>query len=317
MRSFEMDNSTRTATQDQQRWGIILAGGEGTRLSSLTRRLAGDGRPKQFCSLFGDSTLLEKTRSRVTLGIADDQIMTVVTRAHELYYASLLRDMRRHNLVIQPGNRGTAVGILYALFRLARLTPAASVALFPSDHFISDDREFMSDVDLAFKVVTVRPELTVILGIAADSPEPEYGWIEPGAPIGTDSAAVFEVRQFWEKPSIELAKQLLDRGCLWNSFVMVAPLSTLLGLILVAAPDLYRLFTHISSNLLTNSEERSIERLYASISNADFSHDVLARHPANLAVLPVHGCDWSDLGEPKRVLDLWSRQNIQPRLSVA
>jgi nucleotidyltransferase-like protein len=28
--------------------GIILAGGDGTRLSALTRRLAGDDRPKQF-----------------------------------------------------------------------------------------------------------------------------------------------------------------------------------------------------------------------------------------------------------------------------
>jgi mannose-1-phosphate guanylyltransferase len=40
--------------------GIILVGGDGTRLSALTRRLAGDERPKQFCRLIGDETLLEQ-----------------------------------------------------------------------------------------------------------------------------------------------------------------------------------------------------------------------------------------------------------------
>jgi len=43
--------------EDQNRWAIILAGGKGKRLSSLTRRIAGDARPKQFCSVIGDTSL--------------------------------------------------------------------------------------------------------------------------------------------------------------------------------------------------------------------------------------------------------------------
>jgi len=31
------------------RWAVILAGGDGTRLRSFTRHIAGDDRPKQFC----------------------------------------------------------------------------------------------------------------------------------------------------------------------------------------------------------------------------------------------------------------------------
>jgi mannose-1-phosphate guanylyltransferase len=124
---------------------------------------------------------------------------------------------------------------------------------------------FQRHVDLAFDAVRLRPELTVLLGIAADSGETAYGWIEPGQPIGTEYACIFDIDQFCEKPSTELAKRLLDRACLWNSFVMVARLSTLLGLIMVTLPELYRSFARISSTLLTSSEERSIERLYASI----------------------------------------------------
>ena len=64
-----------------------------------------------------------------------------------------------------------------------------------------------------------------------------------------------------------------------------------LGLIMVTVPELYRCFVRISSTLLRSSEERSIERLYASLDDMDFSRDVLARRPINLAVLPVRECE--------------------------
>ena len=49
-------------------WALILAGGDGTRLSALTRRITGDPRPKQFCPLLdGGETLLDRTRRRVDL----------------------------------------------------------------------------------------------------------------------------------------------------------------------------------------------------------------------------------------------------------
>jgi len=307
----------QTHNESQKRWAVILAGGEGKRLSSLTQRIAGDARPKQFCSVVGDSSLIQQTRGRVSLAIREDHSLIVVTRAHERYYRPLLADTWQQNLVVQPDNRGTATAILYSLLRLSKVMPNAYVALFPSDHFVSGERHFMHHVDRAFDAVRLRPELTVLLGIAADSAETSYGWIEPGRSIGTEHADIFDVHQFWEKPSAELAKQLLDRGCLWNSFVIVARLSTLLGLISVTVSELYRSFARISSTLLTSSEERYIEKLYASIGDADFSRDVLGRRPINLAVLPVHGCEWSDLGEPARVIDVLSRQRIQPRWNAA
>jgi hypothetical protein len=43
--------------ENQRGRAIILAGGEGKRLSWLTQRIAGDARPKQFCSVLGDSSV--------------------------------------------------------------------------------------------------------------------------------------------------------------------------------------------------------------------------------------------------------------------
>ena len=51
-------------SQMTDRWAVILAGGEGKRLRTLTQLIAGDERPTQFCAVLGEETLLDQTRSR-------------------------------------------------------------------------------------------------------------------------------------------------------------------------------------------------------------------------------------------------------------
>jgi mannose-1-phosphate guanylyltransferase len=69
-------------TKPQERAAIILAGGEGTRLRALTRKIAGVEVPKQFCPVIGQTTLLEQTYERASLSVMPERILTVVTRAH-------------------------------------------------------------------------------------------------------------------------------------------------------------------------------------------------------------------------------------------
>jgi mannose-1-phosphate guanylyltransferase len=299
-----------------ERAAIVLAGGEGSRLRSFTRSIAGKDVPKQFCPIFGKETLLEQTLRRVALKVEPALTSVVLNRSHERFYAPIVAGMLPRNLVVQPQNRGTAPAILYSLLRLAEVAPQARVAIFPSDHFVGDEGEFMRHVEMAFAAVALRPELTVLLGIAPQSPETAYGWIEPGAAIAETS--VLLVRRFWEKPQPSLAGELMGRGCLWNSFVMVGQLSTLLGLFLIALPELYQAFRKIRAVVDTTLEERMIERLYADLRSTGFSERVLAgERPVNLAVLPVRGVEWSDLGEPRRVMDAVARTGIRPQWLAA
>src|SRR5712692_2640872 len=99
----------------RHRWAVFLAGGDGTRLRSLTLRIAGDLRPKQFCRICGEQSLLNETRARVRPLFDNDRETIVVTRSHEQYYREDLGYTDGSRVIAQPLNRGTAIGMTMAL----------------------------------------------------------------------------------------------------------------------------------------------------------------------------------------------------------
>lgn len=296
--------------------GIILAGGDGTRLASLTRRLEGDARPKQFCRLIGDDTLLEQTRRRARILIAPERLVTVVTRHHERFYRPALADAPPSSIVEQPENRGTAPATLYAVSRLAEIAPADPVVMLPSDHYVSDDMAFMARVECALEAVVARPDIVVLLGIAPDRPEAEYGWIEPAeVMLGPWPRPIYRVRRFWEKPLPEVAERLHRAGCLWNCFVVVAQPSTLARLIGRARPALREAFTPLRARIGTPWEDDAARSVYGRLPATDLSRHVFQASPESLAVLPVSGVDWTDLGDPGRVHEAQARLGREPALA--
>jgi mannose-1-phosphate guanylyltransferase len=287
-----------------QRWTVILAGGDGQRLKPLTRALTGDDRPKQFCPVLNKESLLDQTRRRASLIVPPHRALVVVTRSHERFYTPALRDLRTRAVVAQPENRGTAPAILYALLRIQGTAPQDLVAFLPSDHWVSDDDAFMAQVDRAFDAAAERADLVTLLGIAPERPEGSYGWIEPGEAVALRTGGeLYRVRRFWEKPGPERAEQFHAQGWFWNSFVMVGRVATLAGLVKLALPALYEAFTRIRPALGTVGEAQAAEALYLGLPPMDFSAQVLAARPGNLAVLPIRGVGWSDLGDPTRVLE--------------
>jgi len=215
-------------------------------------------------------------------------------------------------LLIQPSNQGTAPAILYSLLRLREMDPKGVVAFFPSDHHFSDDEAFASHVDSAYAAAASRPDVVVLLGIPPETPEMEYGWIEPGIPLGAPVPdSVCSVSCFWEKPQGALASDLMDRGCLWNSFVMVGHVDAFLNLVRHALPRLLEAFESIRSSLFTAYERTALSELYSSIGATSFSQDVLSVQPNDLAVLRASGLGWTDLGEPYRVRSVLERRGVR------
>ena len=302
----------------RNQWAIILAGGDGTRLQSMTRAITGDNRPKQFVPVIGRSTLLDQTRRRVALSIAPSRTMIVLTQKHRRFYESLSPEIPESLLLEQPVNKGTAPAILYALLRVAAKSPKAVVALFPSDHFFADDKEFMSHIDVAIDAVKVQPETVMLLGITPTTPETEYGWIEPQPSIlASAQKSITRVKRFWEKPSFNLATSLMDHGCLWNSFVMVGCVDALLKMTRTAMPEMHAAFAAITPAFETANEHKALAELYSHIEDSNFSHQVLAARPGDLMVMRVGDVGWSDLGEPTRVLSTLARIGVQSERAMS
>ena len=295
-------------------WGLVLAGGDGRRLRPLTRRISGDERPKQFCKILGQETLMEQTLRRAMMLVAPDHVLAAVVHAHERFYAPLLGDIPSPSVLIQPEDRGSATAVFFGMLHLLDLPTDPPVAIFPSDHYVADDRAFMAHVNVAIDVVRARADLLVLVGIAPDTDEVEYQWIEPADVIrGPWTRSLFKVRQLWQKPPRLVAEALLrSRGGLWNSVVVVARPSALLSLIRHAVPRLAEVFTSVQSNLGTVREEAGLRKVYAHLPSTNFANDVLKTRPGNLAVLPLDGVGWNDLGEPRRVMATLARIGARP-----
>lgn len=298
------------------RWAVILAGGDGTRLRGMTRALAGDDRPKQFCALVGGRTLLDQTRARVARSVRPEQTLLVVTEKHRPFFQPVAATLAKDLLVAQPESRGTAPAIVYALQRIAAQRPDAIVSLFPSDHHFADDVAFMTYVDAAFDAVDGQPESVVLLGITPGGPEVEYGWIEPQHSFFGDlSGSVTRVRRFWEKPTAPVAQSLMDQGCLWNSFVMIGRVDALLKMTRRALREVHDAFAAIAPTFGTVAEPQAVRAVYERLGETNFSHEVLAARPEDLTVMRVGDVGWSDLGDPSRVLATLARAGIQNELA--
>jgi mannose-1-phosphate guanylyltransferase len=234
----ETPADTPSVRRSPHRWAVVLAGGDGTRLQSLTLRIAGDARPKQFCSFFGGGSLLAQTRVRLESLFCVDRQMFVVTRVHEKYYREELRNVDESQIIPQPLNRGTGVAVAVALLHLLQRDVDAVVAFVPCDHYYADDEAFGQALRSAFLGAEQYPDSVVLLGAKADYAEVEYGWMELGSLISNAPAPLWRVNRFWEKPSLPRARALLRRGCLWNTFVTVGRASAFVDLLSSHRPEM-------------------------------------------------------------------------------
>lgn len=275
-------------------WAVVLAGGDGRRVAGVTRDAEGHPVPKQYWPVAGGAPMLRWALARARRVAPPSRVLVVVNQGHRRYWELALADVFRHNVLVQPCNRGTAAGVLFALLAIgARDGPEAAVVFLPSDHYVANEAVLRQAVLTALAAGDADGQAVYLLGITPDAPEPDYGWLLPAS---TDVVA--DVVRFIEKPPIEAILPLMARGALINSFVLVTRVDALLRVFARAAPDL---LAALRGCLGCRAVSLGLARAYEAIASTDLSRDVLAAQPRGLRVVRVAPCGWSDLGTPDRL----------------
>jgi mannose-1-phosphate guanylyltransferase len=302
------------------RCGIVLAGGEGKRLRSFVQRACGTTLPKQYVSFIGTRSMLEHTFHRAEKLICPERIFTVVNEDH-LVHSEVRRQLAnrpRHTIVVQPENKETAPGLLLPLIHLYKRYPQSTVTVFPSDHFILEENRFMTHVYLATRLVERDPSRSVFLGVEPSSLESDYGYILPGREIfDSFSLGVRAISSFIEKPTSNAAHDVIQKGSLWNTMVMVFNTGTLLKKVRQIATALYDSFKHIEGVIGKPNYTNVVKDVYRQMESMNFSKGVLEalsrETSSGLTVLPLRGVHWSDWGSERRIISTLTQVEEEQR----
>jgi mannose-1-phosphate guanylyltransferase len=285
------------------RWALVLAAGDGSRLRALTTQPCGTPVPKQYCSLSGGPSLVEDALARARTQVAAERVCAIVAQQHHRWWSNIpaLAALPQPNLIVQPSNRGTAIGILYSLVHILSQDPDAQVLMLPSDHYVAHESILQRSLAAAMEHVSRCPDQPVLLGLHPEEPDSELGYIVPGDSNGFGARTV---ARFVEKPELPVAAQIVRAGGLWNTFIIAASARALLNLYLPRfAPTVMEMQVIVSNALQFKSAGGwpAIVDMYTRMPDLDFSRDLLEGREGSLCVLPVPACGWSDLGTPHRV----------------
>lgn len=294
-------------------WSIVLAGGEGTRVSSFVQRWLGKQRPKQFCTFVGTRSLLQHTLDRAARLAPVERSVLVVAQAHRQEAMAQLEGREVGTLLFQPANRDTAAGVFLPLTYIHARDPHATVVIYPSDHFVYPEEKFLDTVRQAVRAAELLRDRIVLLGVAPDRLELDYGWILPGQRLPRAGRKLVQtVQRFLEKPTAQQADEALSSHALWNTMVMTAKVETFWQLGRQCFPDLMKRFERLGRAIGTSEEARVMDAIYQDMPARNFSSDLLQQVPDRVAVTELTNALWSDWGRPERIADALRRIDRTP-----
>ena len=307
-----------SARVDSAVWSVVLAGGEGERLRPLMERWWGEHRPKQYCTFVGDRSMLRHTLDRAERLAGSDRMLVVVAGHHEPHAWDRLADHHAQAIIAQPQNRDTAAGIFLPLTYIGAQDPEATVVILPSDHFVHPEVEFLTAVRRAVRAAQQLPDRLVLLGARPDHPEPEYGWIQPGNPVGQiEGHPVKAVAGFREKPRAQEAGRLLLAGGLWNTLVIAAQWRTLWRLGWRCFPTMMGRFEEFAGHIGTGKENAALKAIYDQLPSLNFSSGLLQRVPNAAVVMELPpSVVWSDWGNEARIVETLNRFGKTPLFPI-
>ena len=273
---------------------VIIAGGSGTRLWPLST----PHQPKQLLALTTERTMVQQAYDRATkLG---DTVYVVTEASHAVDLRAQLPELPDEAFLIEPGRRGTAHCIIFALDYIARHHDKNEpIAFIHSDHNVRDVAGFARSFATAGRISTEKQEI-VLIGIEPTFPSTGFGYIERDGVLDQE-AGVYNVESFKEKPDYKTAQKYVESGnYLWNCGYFVGSVNTFLNELSQSAPELEKNYSLLAAIAEHGSDEYNAA--YLSLDNQVIDIALIEK-AKSLAVVSA-SFDWMDIGNFKDLHDV-------------
>lgn len=284
-------------------YGVIMAGGSGTRLWPLSRR----ERPKQLLPVVGGKSLLQVSYERLRGILPAERIYVCTAAAHGQAVLENLRELPKENLLGEPQGRDTANAIGFSAAVLREKDKDAVMAVVTADHVIQPIEQFQESVRKAFEVVRQRPGALVTFGIVPTHGHTGLGYIHRGEAIASVAGA-YKVQAFREKPDKPTADRYVESGrYYWNSGMFVWRCDTVLNELAAHLPDSHRGLEQIAAAWNTPQRQAVLAEQYPKLPKISIDYAVMepasqGKGKAEVVVveMPVQWLDvgsWTSLAE--------------------
>ena len=266
---------------------IILAGGSGTRLWPLSRKL----QPKQFISLLNETSLFQDTLLRLPKEALDP--IVICNEDHRFLVAEQAREINvtLNSIILEPIGKNTAPAIALAAIKVLKDFENPILIVLAADHKIENTNAFHDAIKTAHKLAENNKLVT--FGIIPESAETGYGYIETEK---KDKAEYFEIKSFVEKPNKKNAIKFLNSGnYFWNSGMFMFNASIYLSELNKFEPEILS-----SCKKSLNNEYKDLE--FLRIDKTEFSKspnqsiDYAVMEKTNKAKVVPLDAGWSDVG---------------------
>lgn len=278
-------------TRNKENYVLILAGGKGRRLWPVSR----ESMPKQFLDFFSTGkTLLQQTWERALKLTSKENIFISTNEQYGDITRSQLPDAVEENILVEPIFRNTAPSLAWATYRVYRDNPDSCILVLPSDHAVMDETLFTESMNKAFCYVESEDRLLTV-GVVPTRPEPGYGYVQMGEPIGSGSVGCFKVKSFTEKPERQFARMFMESGeFLWNTGMFCGNARFFRNALANVFPVIFRQIEGDSTYYERAKELEFVNEKFTYLPNMSIENGILDR--ANSSFVMKADFGWADLG---------------------
>ena len=297
---------------NRHHYGLILAGGRGTRFWPLSRRRSA----KQVLNVVGERSLIQGTVERLAPVIPPERLWILTNHHVRDEIVRQLPEIPRRQVLAEPAQRNTAPAIGLAAHILHSLDRDAVMGVFPSDHVVAKPAVYRATVRAALKGAAAGN--LMVVGIEPRWPETGYGYVE--FPRGTKPGGglPLPVERFHEKPALARARRYVAAGNFyWNSGMFFWRADVLLAELRRHLPRTATLLAALPP-VRSRRFPEALEKAFPLCDNISIDYAVLEK-AARVAGIAAADFGWNDVGSWNAVYELLDHDacgNVVARDSV-